>query len=187
MLRHPSEVGRAAAPEAAERSVFRERILSGQGLWIPSDVLAEAIERQLASAGRAVERSRRIQPMPGISDRSYTILGENWMAPMRAWYNAERSEYDYVAHQVSRNETILEVAMFYSVYIEDRLFIQVSLRLVDPVTSKTLGRSRAYADPKMQLDAAFADGGTVFKQLFLDTGSALVRQCLGQLGLVAGS
>lgn len=187
MLRHPSEVGKAVAPEAAERSALRERILSGEGLWIPTDVLAEEIEKQLASAGRVVERSNRIQPMPGITDRSYTILGENWMAPMRAWYNAEQSGYDYVAHQVSRNEMILEVTMFYSVYFEDRLFVQVSLKLVDPVTGKTLGRARAYADPKVQLDAAFADGGTVFKQLFRDTGGTLVRQCLGELGLVAGS
>lgn len=188
MLVQIPQAARVASAPAGRESALRSQILSGEGVWVPTTVLAEEMERQLASAGRSVERSPKIQSIPGVTERSYTVFGENWLAPIRAWYNAEQSSYDYSAHQVSQHDTILEIGISnYSVYLEDRLLLQVHCRLVDPTTGKTLGRARASADPRMQMETAFADGGKVFKKVFRDTGGKLTGQCLEELRLLPHS
>lgn len=168
-----------------QESELRSKVLNNQGLWEPTLELCKEVEKQLSSERRSVVISPKIQPIPGITDRSYTYFGENWMAPIREWYNAEQSNYDYVTHQASGNEMILEVALInYSMGIEDHLMLQVMLKLVDPLTGKTLGRARAWANPQLSANSAFEDNGKLFKQVFSEKGSDLVHQCLKTLGLL---
>jgi hypothetical protein len=183
----PTAASAAAGPMGQE-SELRSKILNNQGLWEPTVVLSEEVENQLSAAGRPVVRSPKIQPIPGITERDYTYFGENWLAPIRQWYNAEKSIYNYVAHQVSGNESIIEVALInYSVGIDDHLLLQVMVKLVDPLTGKTIGKARASANPHLAAKTAFRDNGKIFKQVFRETGSDLVHQCLKKLGLASGS
>jgi NAD+--asparagine ADP-ribosyltransferase len=61
------------------------------------------------------------------------------------------------------------------------------VKLVDPLTGKTIGKARASANPHLAAKTAFRDNGKIFKQVFRETGSDLVHQCLKKLGLASGS
>jgi hypothetical protein len=184
LVQIPSAASAAAGPMGKE-SELRSKILNNQGIWEPTVVLSEEVKKQLSATGRSVVCSPKIQPLPGITDKNYTYFGENWLAPIREWYNTDMSSYDYVAHQATINEMIVEVAVLnYSMGIEGHLLLQVMVKLIDPRTGKTLGRARASANPQLSATRAFEDNGKLFKQVFRETGSDLVHQCLKKLGLV---
>ena len=125
-------------------------------------------------------------PIPGIENRNYTLYGENWMRPVRAWYNSDKSSIDYAALGADSGDVVVEIALAnYSVFIKPYLLIQVMVKLVDPSNKAILGRCRRWAKPEIgKLDDALAENGKRFKKAFTLTGSELIKQCITDLRLV---
>lgn len=175
-----------AAPETLAKSKTIEGVLRSNEIWIPTNVLADEATRQIAATGRSVVCVPGVQLIPGVVNRDYTLLNENWMRPIRNWYNSDISSFNYASLGADKADAVLEVALVsYSVAIEKRLLVQVAVKLINPSTGKTVGRARYWDNTVMgSLDEALSDDGKGFKQLFAQTGSKLINKCLHDLGLI---
>ena len=124
---------------------------------------------------------------PGITNRERTVLLENWMAPMRDWYNQDFSPFDYRAYRDQDVDAVLEVGLLnYSLY-RDHMILQVMLRLADPGTGQILGRERQTDLKRIERpDSLFEENGKLFKDLFAETGGKLVATGLINIGLQPG-
>ena len=90
----------AALPEANAKSAAAsqriESLLDNDEIWEPTVELAQEAIRHLESVSSyAVSVDSEIRPLPGVERREATFFMENWMAPLRAWYNADRSPFSY--------------------------------------------------------------------------------------------
>lgn len=120
-----------------------DSMLESGNAWIPTVVLAQKVTARIASGGKhEVFMERALRKYPGIATRERAVFLENWMAPMRDWYNQDFSPFDYRAYRDQDVDTVLEVGLLnYSLY-RDHMILQVMLRLVDPGTGRVLGRAR---------------------------------------------
>ena len=180
-------------PESAKRSAkiaeSLDNVLGSGEAWIPTVVLSEEAVGQIATKGTdTLTLERKFRNYPGITNRERTFFGENWMAPMRDWYNREQSPFDYGAYASQGADAILEVGLLnYSLY-RDSLIVQVMLKLVDPASGKVLGRARSYDLAKLsRTDNLFEDDGKRFKELFAETARKPMNENLRYLGLLAGN
>jgi hypothetical protein len=152
---------------------------------MPTAGLAGIAAQLLQRAGRSetfvVEGYARLP----IADRSVNKYLENWMAPVRRWYNAEVSMLDATQLGAPRVDAILEVGVSNYEYIGDRLILQVMAKLSDPTTKQVLGRARNADSPTAEsLARMLQDDGQPLRRLIETTGEALVIQCLKDLGLI---
>jgi hypothetical protein len=178
-------------PETARRSAkiaeSLDNVLDSKDAWIPTIVLSEEAVGQIARQGtQTAILERKFRKYPGITNRERTFFGENWMAPMRNWYNQEQSPYDYKAHADQGADAILEVGLLnYSLY-RDSLIVQVMVKLVDPSSGKVLGRARDFDLAKLsKTDNLFEDDAQCFKELFAETARKPMIENLRYLGLLA--
>jgi hypothetical protein len=75
----------AAAKRSAAASRWLEELLSQEGSWEPTMILAQEAAARLSAAGqRQVTVSPKIQPIPGLADR-HNPLTKNWRGPIRTW------------------------------------------------------------------------------------------------------
>lgn len=154
--------------------------------WVPSVEYAKTAVLVLQKKG-----SLDVQMIDGyarlpIADRSITWHLENWMAPIRRWYNSDVSTVDYASDNPAKADVILEVGVLNYEYAFDRLILQVWVKLIDPRARQVLGRARSFeqspAEPLAPLLQNDAEG---MKRLVLETGNRLVTQCLAEVGLVS--
>lgn len=152
--------------------------------WQPSVEIARAAARQLSATRRAVSLAAQRRPVPGVQQRGRTFLMENWMAPIRAWYNDRQPPARDAALARQGVDAVLEVGLSNYEVFAGRLLLQVHVKLLDPATGRLLGRARAYSFTELPaMDAAFAGEARVFKQAVARQGGLLAARCLRKLGL----
>lgn len=179
----------AASRRGGEASQAIQAKLDNKDRWVPTVVLANEVQAQLAASGTTATVSPEIRPIPGVENRGYTVLMENWMAPIRAWYNSSVPVADYrdVANDGCRRY-IIEIGILNYEITSDKLFVQVVTKVIDPTDSRVIGRARAanpWSMPKITpFDQAFADDARRFKEAFSATTRDLVNKCLKELGLL---
>jgi hypothetical protein len=157
-------------------------------VWVPTVALAREVERQLGDRGVEVSVDRGVRPLPGVAQRGVTALMENWMAPIRSYYNDTKLDSTYASLGSGPTVAVLEVGvMNYEVGPGSHLLVQVFMRLVDPATGRLIGRARA-ADPVHPvsvdpLEETLANDAAKFKVIFDAATRGLVADALRQLGL----
>lgn len=157
-------------------------------VWVPTVALAREVERQLGGRGVEVSVDRGVRPLPGVGQREVTALMENWLAPIRGYYNNTQLDSTYASLGSASSVAVLEVGvMNYEVGPDSHLLVQVFMRLVDPATGRLIGRARA-ADPFHlvsvdPLEETLANDAAKFKVIFEAATRGLVTDVLRQLGL----
>jgi hypothetical protein len=123
--------------------------------------------------------------LPGIENRDLTYWGENWQAPLRAWFNEDESSFDYVNYTNRKIDAVVEVGILNYEMLRGGLLIQVASKLVNPTNKRVLGRSRngvlAKTPPNNIL---FGNEGKTYKEFFAKTTRQLIAENLGELGLL---
>jgi hypothetical protein len=178
----PATLGASSTPRAGEAAIMtREQ----PPPWMPTAGLAGIAAQQLQRAGRPETFVVEGYAQLPIEDRSVNKYLENWMAPVRRWYNAEVSMLDATQLGAPRVDAILEVGVSNYEYVGDRLVLQVMAKLSDPTTKRVLGRARNADWPSAQpLPLMLQDQGRPLRRLIETTGEALVIQCLKDLSLI---
>jgi hypothetical protein len=162
--------------------------LHSLNVWVPTVALAHEVERKLGGRGVQVSVDPGVRPLPGVAQREITALMENWMAPLRAYYNDTKPDPTYASLAAGPSDAVLEVGvMNYEVALGSQLLVQVFMRLVDPATGRLIGRARA-ADPfhllsVNPLEETLANDAAKFKVIFDSATRRLVADALRQLGL----
>lgn len=196
-----SELVTGMSAERAERLPARAARLEDVTLlpeaWIPTRVIAEEAAIALNATGRfhatVVPRYYRLP----IQNRVPTKFLENWMAPIRDWYNLKTSVVSYAEHlDEVRADVVLEVGLGgpYSLVEEERLhdrgivLMRVMTKLVEPLTGHVVGRAHAYDNSGTKEQRPFvallADDGEGFKEVVRWLGRQLVTEDLTKLGLL---
>jgi hypothetical protein len=154
--------------------------------WLPTVELAQYAAQRLSASGRHVVVSPAIQPVPGVEYRGRTFLMENWMAPIRAWYNDETPSSRYAAFAGKGVDMIAEVGISNYEIFTGKLLLQVHIKLIDPASGRLLGRARASSFNALpSMDVLFADEAKIFRASVSAQGGQLVTTSLEQLGLLA--
>jgi hypothetical protein len=179
----------AASRRAAEASASLQAALDAGRAWVPTFVAAGQASAQLAARGLEVTVDPGVRPVPGVARRGGTLSMENWLAPIRAWYNDTRPVPRPEAATPGRRTLVLEVGILNYEIMGDDLLLQVMVKLIDPASGAVIGRARAAVAPKAMphvgpLDAAFAGSADVFKRIVVTQSRMLVHACLVQLGLL---
>ena len=142
-----------------------EEVLNRSDAWMPTVGLAGETATQLRVGGGVdVEVVDGYLALLRIADRSRTQLMENWLGPIRDWYNENKSSYGYVKLPNKNVDAVLEVGIANYEIVFDGLVVQVMSKLIDPATGRVLGRSRNYSyvdTPPME--NLFDDEGQIYK------------------------
>lgn len=154
--------------------------------WVPSVEYAKMAVLALQQRGslevRIIDGYARLPN----ADRSVTWHLENWLAPIRRWYNSDISTVNYASLGSAKADTVLEVGVSNYEYASERLLLQVWVKLIDPRTKQVLGRARSYemstAQPLAPLLQNDAEG---MKRLVLEMGNRLLANCLADVGLAS--
>ena len=174
-------------PEANLRSAAAseniESLLDRHEIWEPTAEIAKETMRQLETASNfPVTASLDVKPLPGVKRREATLFMENWMAPLRAYYNMGSTPYNY-SEQPSYG-AVLEVGILNYELSAGYFLVQVTMKLVDPATGAVMANTRKFSNSKIgDPDRLFDDNAAAYKQLFRDTTKALVTECIDNLGL----
>lgn len=154
--------------------------------WLPSVEIARETMRLLAASGRSPILSSETRPIPGIQESGRTVLMENWMAPIRAWYNDALPTTRYAALSVGGTDVVAEVGISNYEIVSGRLLLQVHLKLIDAASGQLLGRARASSFTELSpMDEVFAADAKRFKESVSRAGNQLIGTCLQELGMVS--
>lgn len=163
-----------------------DEVLKRSDAWMPTVGLAGETATQLRVGGGVdVEVVDGYLALLRIADRSRTYFMENWLAPIRAWYNENKSSYSYVKLPNKNVDAVLEVGIANYEIVIDGLVVQVMSKLIDPATGRVLGRSRNYSyvdTPPME--NLFDDEGQIYKEFFARVTRDLIAANLKELGLL---
>ncbi len=180
----------AEMPIAARRSAAASRriveLLSQDGPWEPTKVLAQEAASRLSAAGqRRVTASPKIQPIPGLAHR-HNPLTKNWQGPIRVWYGQTESPDLYQGETTAKMDAVVEIAILhYEITPDNQLSLQVLVKVVDPVTGQMIGRARAAERFAVgPYDQAFTRNLKQFKESFAQQGKDQVARCLAEAGLI---
>jgi hypothetical protein len=136
------------------------------------------------------EGSRDVRMIDGyiklpIRDRSITWHMENWLGPIRRSYNADVSTVDYSVVGSDLTDAVLEVGVLDYAYFNEKLVLEVFVRLVDPRTKQVLGRVRKRSSSKVgPLTPLLLDNGKGMKWFVLEMGNRSLAQCLTEIRLI---
>lgn len=166
---------------AASRSI--ETLLDQKEIWEPTFVVAEETRRQLTAKNRiSVSVEPDLQRLPGVEGRDATFFMENWMGPLRSWYNESPSTFDYTDQP--KSGAVLEVGLLNYELTTGSLLVQVVTKLVDPSTGVVLANARNFSNTKVEgLDTLFENDADGYKRLFQSITAGLVEDCIADLGL----
>jgi hypothetical protein len=177
----------AATRRSAAASKRLEELLSQEGPWEPTMILAREAASQLAAADRRrVTVSPQIQPIPGLTDRYKRT--QSWMVPIRTWYNQAEAVGSFKVEAPEKLDAVVEIAILnYELNPDKQLSLQVLMKVLDPATGQVIGRGQASDNFYFSfgpLDQAFAQGGRQFKEIFGQRGKELMAKCLMEIGLL---
>lgn len=152
--------------------------------WFLTVELSREASRLVAATGKTPIISPEIQPIPGIQERGRTFLMENWMAPIRAWYNDTLPSPRYASITLNGIGAVAEIGISnYEIY-SGKLLLQVHVKLIDPASGQLLGRARASSFSELpSMDEVFAADAKLFKELTSRAGNQLLVECLHELGI----
>lgn len=178
-----------ASKRGAEISQSYQAVLDQNGTWVPTVVLANEAQAQLGAQGLRTTVAPNVKPIPGVKDRTYTVLMENWLAPIRAWYNDTKPVADYGDLPSDKSLYVLEVGVInYEIEPGGGLLVQVAMKVIEPSNGDVIGRARVanpWNMPQLSpLNQAFSDDSSRFKEAFLKTGQEITKKCLAELGLI---
>lgn len=159
--------------------------ISDNDAWSPTMRLAGAAAVMLRS-GYGFEASTRpgVEEIPGIDDRASTLLMENWLAPIRAWYNADPSPRRDPGSPGAAPDAILEVGVLNYEIHQGNFMLSICLKLVEPETGAVIGRARRFAMvPVGNAADLFSDGASRFQETFSASGDALLKDSLDAIAL----
>jgi hypothetical protein len=180
MLAEAGSSGREVPGETAVIESGKE----GQA-WMPSAEFAKKAANTLQQAGYGDVRLFDGYIKLPISDRSITWHMENWLGPIRRWYDSEVSAVDYAAINLDNTDALLEVGILNYECAMGKLLLQVFVRLIDPRTRRVLGRARESFFPDTgSLAPLLQNDGERIKGLILDTGDGLIVKCLRDIRLL---
>jgi hypothetical protein len=153
--------------------------------WMPSPGLAKVAAQLLKHRAKTqvlvVEGYARLP----VEDRSVNLLLENWMAPVRRWYNAESSMLSGTELDAGRVDAILEIGVTNYEWAFNDFIMHVHVKLSDAATKKVLGKARRVdyrgTQPMMQM---LQDNGDPLRRLIETMGEDLLRKCLQDLKLI---
>ncbi len=171
---------------SSQPAIPLDEALNRSDAWMPTVGLAGETANQLrAGWGAGVEVVDGYLALPRIVDRNRTYLMENWLAPIRAWYNENESSFGYVQLPNKDTDAVVEVGIANYEMVGGELLIQVMSKLIDPATGRVLGRSRngSYVDAP-PMDELFGNEGQIYKELFAQTTRGLIAANLKELGLL---
>lgn len=152
--------------------------------WNPSIEFSKAAASLLSMSDRKVRISSEIQPIPGVRERGQTFLMENWLAPIRSWYNDERPSKRYFPLAENQVDAVAEIGVSNYEIFSARLVLQVHVKLIDPATGQILGRARASSFTELpSMDELFSSDAKRLKDSVSLAGNELVLSCLQELGL----
>lgn len=154
------------------------------GIWAPTVELAKRTIDSLQSRGfRTAHLIDGYVKLP-ITDRSINLYMENWLGPIRRYYNSNISTVNYADVDSVHSDAILEVGIMNYEYVKEGLSMQVFVRLVDPRTKQVLGRVRkhVYSDSG-PLATLLRNDAEEMKHLVMETGNHLLVECLDEMGL----
>lgn len=180
-------------PEASERSEkisqSYQTVLSQDGAWTPTLILANEAKAQLLAHGLQSTVAPTVKPIPGVSNRSHTAHMENWQAPIREWYNDTKPTADYSDLPRDKSLYILETGMInYQIMEGGELLVQVAMKVIDPSSGTVIGRARvgnAWNMPQLgPLDQVFFGTASRFKDTFRATAQEITKKCLAELNLI---
>ena len=176
----------AAARRSTEASRRLEELLSQDGPWEPTKILAQEAASRLSAAGqRRVTVRPKIQPIPGLADR-HNPLTKNWLGPIRAWYNQAEAPGSFQGEITAKTDAVVEIAILnYEINPDNQLSLQVLVKVVDPATGQVIGRARAAERFAVgPPDQAFTRNLRQFKEIFALRGKELIARCLTEAGLI---
>ncbi len=178
--------GAASDAESSDPAIPLHDALNRSDAWLPTVELARETAAQLrAGWGVNVEVVDGYLALPGIENRSRTFLMENWMAPIRAWYNEDESSFDYVQLSNKNTDAVVEVGIANYEMLRGEILIQVMSKLVDPTTNRVLGRSRnSVLEKTPPIKVLFDNEGQNYKEFFARVTRDLIAANLKELGLL---
>jgi hypothetical protein len=152
--------------------------------WHLSVELSREASRLMTAAGKTPILSLEAHPIPGIKDRGRTVFMENWMAPIRVWYNDELPSSRYGELTVNGVEEVVEVGISNYEIFSGKLLLQVHVKLIEATSGQLLGRARASSFTELpSMDEAFAADAKLFKESASRAGTQLLVTCLRELGI----
>jgi hypothetical protein len=180
----------AEMPAAAKRSTAASKrlgeLLSQDGPWEPTEILAQAAATRLSAAGqRQVTVNPKIQPIPGLAER-HNPLTKNWQGPIRAWFNRTEAPTSFQHEATAKTDAVVEIAILnYEINPDKQLNLQILVKVVDPVSGQVIGRAKA-AERFLVAphDQALTRNLQQFKDIFAQKGKELVDRCLTEAGLI---
>jgi hypothetical protein len=112
------------------------------------------------------------------------VLMQNWMAPIRAWYNDATPLAPSVMPAGQVADAIVEVGVGPYEIIRGVLHIHVYLKLIDRRSGQLLGRADAASFTQLpSLEVVFAAEAKSFKAAASQAGGRLITKCLQDLGV----
>jgi len=156
--------------------------------WMPTMGLAMLAARALQGSGtREVFVVEGYAQLP-IEDRSVNVSLENWLAPVRRWYNADVSTLDNTQLGTAPADAILEVGVSNYEYFHKRMRLGVMVKMSDSTTKQVLGRCHNpvpnYGVKAEPLAVMLQDEGQRLRRLIETLGETSLTQCLKDLGLI---
>jgi len=154
-----------------------------------------------------------VEPLPGVEswEVGKRKMNWNWYIPVKNWYNEDTSSIDYM--EQPNSDIVMEVSTpENSLYFElrggvpvyngssssDRYILWISMKLVDTASRTVLANATCvglwppklnflelHGFGKIQLNrnSLFANGGSVFKEMFHKTAELAVPECIKSLGM----
>lgn len=183
-----SQAAQESYEKAAQTPLPIDEVIYEGEVWLPTVGFAKEAFRQL-NKSISIDMTLRqgVALMPGVVDRRPTFYMENWMAPIRGWYNNDRASFDYRKWEKDGLDAVLEVGMANYEYFagHDWLVFSAFMKLVDTKTGKVIGRAweveRFDVSPTKEL---FSDSGRPFREAVSKFSEKLVSLCLQGIGLL---
>lgn len=155
--------------------------------WIPTRILChESVALISSSRSYEIIVRQALYTPSSLKSREVTLTMENWLAPLREWYNQEKpalSPDDYNRNDI---DAVLEVGILnYEMITGNILSIQVFTKLIDVTSGNVEARDRCYAQINVGAPYdLFKNGGHRFKKIFKEAGGRLLECSLKKIGLI---
>ena len=159
---------------------------AGGRAWAPTTVLAREVADRLSAAGNwDVLVKQELCSPPALVHREMTWHMENWLRPLRKWYNQSTSALSPAELDRLGADAVLEVGILNYQFIRDHFVLQVMTKLATVPDGTVRARARSFVtveieDPRELFD----DQAQGFKQLVTDQGKQLLEKDLQKMRLV---
>lgn len=177
-----SSYARSSAPRAGETLTMTN---DEPSRWMPTVYLAIRATQQLRESDhRRAFVVEGYAELPAI-DRTREVPLEDWLAVVRRWYNSDQAMLDPSA-LTKLPDAILQVGVLNYEYFDERLMLQVMVKLIDTESGRVLARAREHSTSKgNSVVMMMRDEGSPLRDLVDSSGSSLLARCLQDLGLAS--